>query len=87
MGSLLPYVGLGAAALASALLIADYIRLRHNEYIDARAAKAAVALLGGARPAKCTERDSCNAPPSKACTDGRCRHHCRLSCDCPGNRA
>lgn len=86
MPALLPYVGLGAASLAGALLIADYIRLRYNEYIDARAAKAAVAL-GGGRPEakKCTESRSCVAFPSTHCADGRCRYHCRVSCMCKGN--
>lgn len=34
----------------------------------------------------CTDSDYCHAFRSATCKDGRCRHHCRMYCECEGPR-
>lgn len=46
-------------------------------------AKMTVDALGGT--AKCTDK-FCEAFRSVSCDGGRCRYHCRLGCECKGNK-
>ena len=77
---------LGAfGAVAGGCIIGDWIRLRLDERSDARAAKAAAMLSGSTSSAPCALH-GCGSSRSAGCVDGRCRHHCRLYCHCPGNK-
>ena len=67
-------------------LLVDDIRLRLLRRGDARAARAAELLArSGGTPAACLD-GGCKALRSPACSDGRCRYHCRMNCECRGNK-
>jgi hypothetical protein len=81
MSDLLKYTTAGAMAAATVTLLIDYTRLRINERRETRAAQVAAALGDGAR-AGCVE-SYCGAFRYPRCSDGRCRHHCQIHCECP----
>jgi len=72
-------------ALPALALLADDVRLRLLRRGDRRAARAAELLARSADSGACLN-GSCYALRSTACSDGRCRHHCRLYCHCKGNQ-
>ena len=78
----LVYIGI----VAGCTVLVDYLRLRHAEYVDARAAKAQAALGSHDKPTtKCCDA-FCPALSSALCEDQRCHYHCWLSCRCKGNQ-
>lgn len=86
MSPLLTYMISGATASATLVLLVDYVRLRVEAHRTAKAALVAAALGGEVgTPVGCVE-GACHAFRSSVCSDGRCRYHCRLNCQCKGNR-
>lgn len=86
MSPLLTYTISGATGAATLVLLADYVRLRVQAHREAKAAVVAAALGSGISSVQKCTGSHCEAFRSSGCSDGRCRYHCRLNCQCKGNR-